>query len=56
MKRRGHSSIKVTLDTYGHMFPSLDEAFTQGLEEQFREAVSTRSRPTRGLSKLPLSA
>ena len=28
MERLGHSSIKVTLDTYGHLFPALDEALT----------------------------
>ncbi len=24
----GHSSIQVTFDTYGHLFPSVDEAQT----------------------------
>ena len=56
MERLGHSSIKVTLDTYGHLFPALDESLTEGLEEQFQEAISEISRPVRGLRKLPLSA
>ena len=56
MERLGHSSIKVTLDTYGHLFPALDEALTEGLEEQFQNAISNDARPARGLSELPLSA
>jgi integrase len=32
MERLGHSSITVTLGTYGHLFPSLDEALTTRLE------------------------
>jgi integrase len=31
MERLGHSSITVCLDRYGHLFPSLDEALTEGL-------------------------
>ena len=47
MERLGHSSIKVTLDTYGHLFPALDEALTEGLEEQFQTAISNDARPAR---------
>ena len=50
MERLGHSSIKVTLDTYGHLFPALDEALTDGLETQYQKAISEISRPVRGLS------
>ena len=32
MERLGHSSITVTLNTYGHLFPELDESLTEGLE------------------------
>ncbi len=32
-ERLGHSSITVTLNTYGHLFPSLDEALTERLEK-----------------------
>ena len=56
MERLGYLSIKVTLDTYGHLFPALDEALTEGLEEQFQNAISNDARPARGLSELPLSA
>ena len=30
--RLGHSSISVTLDTYGHLLPSLDEEVADSLE------------------------
>jgi hypothetical protein len=33
MERLGHSSIQVTLGTYGHLFPALDEALTERLGE-----------------------
>jgi hypothetical protein len=29
MKRLGHSSITVTYNTYGHLFPALEEALTE---------------------------
>ncbi|HEX2063260.1 MAG TPA: tyrosine-type recombinase/integrase [Acidimicrobiales bacterium] len=47
MERLGHSSITVTLNTYGHLFPSLDEALTDGLEATYRTSVKTRTRPDR---------
>jgi integrase len=34
--RLGHSSIKVTLDTYGHLFEGLDEAAAQRLDAAFQ--------------------
>ena len=56
MERLGRSSIKVTLDTYGHLFPALDEALTEGLDEQFQTAISNDARPARGLSERLVSA
>ena len=44
-----HSSIKVNLDTYGHLFPTLDEALTEGLDEQSQNTISIASRPVCGL-------
>lgn len=38
-ERMGHSSITVTLDRYGHQFPSLGVAAADGLEETFRTAA-----------------
>lgn len=49
MERLGHSSVTVTLDTYGHLLPSLDEALTAGLEDRYRAAVSEQSWPGRGM-------
>jgi integrase len=40
-ERLGHSSITVTLDQYGHLLPSLDEALTDGLDRTFRDALRT---------------
>ena len=37
-ERLGHSSITVTMDVYGHLFPSLDEALTGRLDDVFRDA------------------
>lgn len=39
-KRLGHSSICVTYDRYGHVFPSNDEAVTEGLEARFANALT----------------
>jgi integrase len=35
MERLGHSSITVTLGTYGHLLPSLDEELTRKLDAQW---------------------
>ncbi len=34
----GHSSINVTLDRYGHLFPELDEAIADAFDRQIIEA------------------
>jgi integrase len=39
-ERLGHSSITVTIDVYGHLFPSIDQALTARLDETFRAARS----------------
>ena len=38
-ERLGHSSITVTLDRYGHLFPKLNGALTAQLDELHQEAV-----------------
>jgi integrase len=43
MERLGHSSIQVTLDRYGHLFPSLDENLTDGLEATYQASLTARS-------------
>ncbi len=37
-ERLGHSSITVTMDVYGHIFPSVAEALTERLDEVFTAA------------------
>ena len=41
--RMGHSSIQVTLDRYGHLFPELDEQIATGLDETYRLAAADRA-------------
>ena len=40
--RMGHSSISVTLDRYGHLFPELDEAIAIGFGVRLAEARRTQ--------------
>ena len=49
MERLGHHSITITLDTYGHLLPSLDDALTGALEDRFQATDPDGPRPTRGL-------
>ncbi|MEX2658394.1 MAG: DUF222 domain-containing protein, partial [Acidimicrobiales bacterium] len=37
-KRMGHSTIQITFDRYGHLFPELDEVVADGLDVTFRKA------------------
>jgi integrase len=41
--RMGHSSINVTLDRYGHLFPQLDEAIAEAFGRQLLEAQRRRA-------------
>jgi len=43
MERLGHSSIQVTLGTYGHLFPTLDEALTGRLDQAIQSELQSRS-------------
>lgn len=38
MERMGHSSVQVTLGTYGHVLPGIDERLTCGLDDAARAA------------------
>ena len=40
--RMGHSSINVTLDRYGHLFPELDEAIAAGFGERLAQVRRLR--------------
>ncbi|MEX0990744.1 MAG: tyrosine-type recombinase/integrase [Actinomycetota bacterium] len=54
-ERLGHSSIRTTLDTYGHLFDGLDEAAAEGLDLAFREAAAAPRRPEAGAQVLTLA-
>jgi integrase len=44
--RLGHSSITITLDRYGHLFPSVEEALADALDAAFtQQAASHSDRP-----------
>lgn len=45
-ERLGHSSITVTMDVYGHLFPALNEALTDRLDDVFRSARVLPESPT----------
>jgi integrase len=38
--RMGHSSVQVTLDRYGHLFPELDANIADGLDQTFRASLT----------------
>ena len=38
--RMGHSSVQVTLDRYGHLFPELDADIAAGLDKTFRASLT----------------
>src|SRR5207302_10835945 len=44
-ERPGHSTLQVTADRYGHLFPSLEEALTDRLDASYRDALSRFSSP-----------
>lgn len=44
-ERMGHASIVVTLDRYGHLFPSLGVAVADGLDETYRAALTPPAPP-----------
>jgi integrase len=39
-ERLGHSTVRLSLDRYGHLLPSLDERLREGLEETYQAAVA----------------
>ena len=45
-QRLGHSSISVTFDRYGHLFPELEEALTARMEAAYRTARAAGPRPS----------
>ena len=47
--RLGHSSIKTTLDIYGHLYEPLDEIAADRLEQLTADAIAHRTRTEPGL-------
>jgi integrase len=47
-ERLGHSSITVTMDRYGGLFPRLEEAIGEGLDDVLRESLAGPMRDQRG--------
>lgn len=54
MERMGHSTITVTLDNYGHMFPKLDAALDDALDGVYQSAASGDSASSPGPSAIAL--
>ena len=52
MERLGHSSVTVSIDRYGHLFPSLDEQLTEGLDETWAQNLAANPRPRGALAVL----
>jgi integrase len=47
-KQLGHATASITLDTYGHLFPSELEALADRLEQTRTAALANRERTQRG--------
>jgi hypothetical protein len=53
-ERLGHSCITVTYDRYGHLFPSLEAALTDRLDEVYRSARAANAiRSGTDLARMP---
>ena len=48
----GHSSIRVTSDRYGHLFPKARQAVADGLDQTFRRAAADASAARRSQGKV----
>jgi integrase len=56
MEHLGHSSITVTMDRYGHLFPSDMEALAEALGAARGRALAAQPRPSRGPRVVELRA
>jgi hypothetical protein len=52
----GHSSITVTLDRYGHLFPDDMDRLADGLEKTYRDSLAAQPRPRHGPEVVELSS
>jgi integrase len=44
----GHSSIAVTIDRYGHLFPDELDRLAEVMDDVFRKSLAASLRPERG--------
>ena len=51
----GHATASITLDTYGHLFPSELEALADRLEQVRTAALANRERTQRGPAVVKLA-
>jgi integrase len=49
MERMGHSTITVTLDTYGHLLPKIDAALDDAMDNVYRASAPAKSAVVRAL-------
>jgi Phage integrase family len=49
----GHSSIRVTSDRYGHLFPEARAAIADALDATYRATPADPPRPSSGIAPLP---
>ena len=49
MERMGHSTITVTLDTYGHLLPKIDAALDDAMDAMYRGSAPTRPAEVRSI-------
>ena len=52
--RLGHKDIKTTLNTYGHLMPTLGERLDEALNDTHQAAKLELPRPHRGLAVVGL--
>lgn len=53
MERLGHSSVTVTINTYGHLMPGLEAQLTEGLDAVYRGARGAAVEASTGARKRP---
>jgi hypothetical protein len=47
-ERMGHASVKVTLDRYGHILPSIEASVAGGLENVYQSTLRGHDEGTTG--------
>lgn len=45
-ERMGHASVKVTLDRYGHILPSIERRLAGGLDDVYRQSLARHGEGT----------